>query len=127
MPVAEFPTQSLSGNNPQPLVWYQIPEEFQVGFTQYDDGGRDFKLQHGGGGIKRWSLTYDGLTEAQAAILDAHKDSAKINGDGLSANGFNYRDRDGTLYANVRYEKYERPAHSKKWIQSRNIQLVKFP
>lgn len=127
MAVAEFPLPSVLSTNPRPSVWYQIqPEVFQVGFTEYDDGGRDFKLQHGGVGIKRWFLFYTVQSVAAVAILDAHALTAKLSGDGLSAFGFNYRDRDGTLYANVRYEKYERPQHVKLHIQQRIIQLVKF-
>lgn len=124
---AEFPLPSVSSSNPQPNVWYQLPEESQVDFTPYDDGGRDTALQNGGVGIKRWVLNYNGLTEAKAAILDAHMLTARLNAEGFSAYGFNYRDRDGTLYANVHYEKYDRPAHQKIWGQARNIQLAKFP
>src|ERR1051325_1565526 len=123
---SEFPLPSVSGSNPKPLIWYQLPEEFQVNFTEYDDGGRDTVLQSGGSGIKRWVLNYDGLTETEAAVLDAHALSARLDENGFSAYSFNYRDRDGTLYSFVRYEKYERPAHQKKWAQARNIQLAKF-
>lgn len=127
MPVAEFPLPSVNAANPMPLIWYQIqPEVFQVGFTEYDDGGRDFKLQNGGNGIKSWFLFYDGLTAALAAILDAHMLAAQLNADGLSANSFNYRDRDAVLYAGVRYQKYERAQHRRIWMQTRTIQLVKF-
>jgi len=125
--IAEFPLPVLNSANPTPTVWYQMPEEFQVDFTEYDDGGRDVKLQNGGNGIKRWVLQYKPITETHAGLLDAHMRLAKLNGDGLSANSFNYRDRDGTLYSNVRYERYERPAHVKTRIQTRNITLVKYP
>lgn len=128
MPIAEFPLPSVSAGNPTPLIWYQIqPEVFQVDFIEYDDGGRDLKLQNGGGGIKSWFLFYDGLIAALAAILDAHMLTARLNNEGLSAFGFNYRDRDGTLYANVHYQKYERAQHKRIWVQSRTIQLIKFP
>lgn len=127
MPIAEYPLPSVSGSNPNPLIWYQLPEEFQVGSTDYDDGGKDVKLQHGGTGIKRWVLQYNGQTAAQIAPLDAHMLLARLDANGLSANTFNYRDRDGTLYSGVRYEKFERVAHSKIWSQARNVQLVKFP
>lgn len=128
MAVAEFPLPSVSAGNPAPLIWYQIqPEVFQVGFTEYDDGGRDFKLQNGGNGIKSWFLFYDGLTAASALILDSHMQSAKLNSEGISAFAFNYRDRDGTLYSGVRYQKYERAQHSKIWVQRRTITLIKFP
>ena len=128
MPVAEFPLPSVSANNPLPRIWYQLqPVVFQVGFTEYDDGGRDTKLQNGGAGILRWSLIYTGLSIAHGLILDGHALTAKLNADGLSAFTFNYRDRNGTLYAGVRYERYERPQHRLITATRREIQLVKFP
>jgi hypothetical protein len=127
MAIAEFPLPSVSSSNPTPNVWLEMPQEFQVGFTSYDDGGRDFKLQNGGNGIRRWRLLYTGLNVTTAAILDNHAASAKLNADGLSAISFNYRDRDATLYAGVRYESYERVQHVKLNNQQRVIALVKFP
>jgi hypothetical protein len=128
MSVAEFPMFSTSGSNPKPNVFYQMPEAFQVGSTQYDDGGIDTALQHGGNGIKRWFLFYEGMTAVQAALLDSHMYSAKLDENGLSAFTFSFRDRDTTtLYTGVRYQKYERPAHKHKDIQTRTVILVKFP
>lgn len=127
MPVAEFPLPSVSASNPQPNVWYELPQTFNVGTTEYDDGGRDTKLQNGGQGIRRWVLVYTGKSVASVAILDSHALSAKLDSSGLSAFTFNYRDRDGTLYAGVRYEKYERPEHKLLANQRRTITLVKFP
>lgn len=127
MAISEFPLPSVSGSNPIPSVWYQLPERFQGGFTAYDDGGRDTRQQNGGNGIKRWVLNYAVIPAAQAAILDSHAYAAKLMDDGLSAQTFSYRDRDGTLYAGVRYQQYERPAHVKSHIQFRNVILVKYP
>lgn len=127
MAVAEFPLPSVSGSNPTPNVWMEMPQEFQMSYTPYDDGGRDFKLQNGGNGIRRWRLIYTGLNTTMAAIFDNHALSAKLNTDGMSAFAFNYRDRDGTLYSGVRYESYERVQHVKVNNQQRAITLVKFP
>lgn len=127
MPVAEFPLPSVSGSNPQPNVWYELPQVFNVGSTEYDDGGRDTKLQNGGQGVRRWVLVYTGKSAASVAILDNHALSAKLDNSGLSAFTFNYRDRDGTLLSGVRYEKYDRPQHRLLANQRRTIQLVKFP
>lgn len=118
---------SVSGSNPVPLYFELLPEEFVTGRTIYDDNGADFKLQHGGIGVKRWRLDYDGLTAAQAAILDAHLAAAFYSPDEGSAFGFNFRDRDtAVLYSNVHYEKYEK-SHMKTWIQKRSVTLVKRP
>lgn len=128
MPIAEYPLPSVNSTYPIPSVVYQMPERFQVGVTQYDDGGRDTKLQNGGNGIKSWVLTYAVLSAAAAAILDAHALAAKLGEDGPSAITFNFRDpTDGTLYAGCRYLQYNRPSHVKRWIQSREIVIVKYP
>lgn len=127
MSVAEFPLPSVSGSNPLPNVWYELPQVYQVGHTEFDDGGRDFKLQNGGQGIRRWILIYTGKSVASVALLDAHMLTAKLDSNGMSAFAFNYRDRDGTLLSGVRYEKYERPEHKLLANQRRSIQLVKFP
>lgn len=127
MPIAEFPLPS-NGANPDPLITYKLPIDYQVSFTEYDDGGRDFKMQSGGSGIQRWYLFYDGLNEAEAAILDAHVETAKQGVDGMSAFTFNLRDPDtALLYSGVRYQSFERPVHKLKAIQTRTILLVKFP
>lgn len=120
---------STSASNPAPLLFYQLPEQFQIASTVYADGGRDFMLQAGGNGIKTWVLDYQGMTEVEAAILDAHAYSAKLpEGDGPSAFSFNFRDRDtATLYSGVRYLRYERVPHARKWVQSRRVTLVKYP
>jgi hypothetical protein len=135
MAAAEFPLPSVTGSNPAPLFYEALPEEFVVGKTIYDDGGADFRLQAGGAGVRRWILEYDGLTDAQAAILDAHLATTFFSPDEGSAVGFNFRahvpgtvwtDTSGTLYANVHYEKYEK-GHKKTWANKRTITLVKRP
>lgn len=130
MPIAEFPMDSVSGSNPRPLDFTPLPEKFSGGKRVYDDGGVDASLQHGGSGVRVWRLSYRGLTIAQAAILDSHFASAKwLEAEGMSAETFNFRERSDigtTLYAGVRYQKYE-VSHSKTWIQNREVELVKFP
>lgn len=126
---AEFPLPSVSGSNPTPLYFQMEPEEFVVGKTTYDDGGADYKLQHGGAGVKRWIIRYDGLTAALAAILDAWVATVFYSADEGSAVGFAFRDRDtATLYSAVHiapggYKK----SHTKTWICSREFILEKRP
>lgn len=126
MPVAAFPSVAFTAS-PYPLVLQELTETFQVAFTEYDDGGRDTALQHGGVGIKRWLLFYDGLTTAQAATLDTHMLSARLNGDGLSAYTFSFTTRAGVAYTGVRYERYDRPQFKFRDNQARTIVLVRFP
>jgi hypothetical protein len=129
MAIAEFPMVSTSGSNPPTLYFQLEPEEFVVSRTVFDDGGADYKLQSGGTGVKRWILKYDGLTAAQAAILDAHVASAFYSEDMGSAIGFNFRDRDtAVLYSNVHYAPggYKK-GHTKTWVCSREVILEKRP
>lgn len=73
--------------------------------------------------VARWRLTYTGMTAAQAAVLDAHHDSARHN-----LLGFDFRDpRTGTLYSDVHYESYEYPGHTLYSVQSRVVTLAKRP
>lgn len=120
---AEFPFPSVSSNNPPPLYFQMEPEEFIVGKTIYDDGGADYHLQHGGVGVKRCAIKYDGLNPTWAAILDAHLVSTFYSADEGSAVGFNIRDpKTGTLYANAHYAPggYKK-SHTKDWIHAREI------
>lgn len=137
MALAEFPLPSVSGSNPIPLYFEMLPETFTVTKTVYDDGGADFALQSGGVGVKRWVIRYDGLTLAQAALIDAHVATAFYSEDEGSAYGFNFRhhipgtlwsDTSGTLYSAVHYAAggYKK-GHSKTWSQSREITLIKHP
>lgn len=128
MAVAEYPLPSVNAANPDPLVTYKLPNEYQTAFTAYDDGGRDSAMQNGGTGIQRWYLFYDGMFAADAAILDAYVETTKLGADGFSAFTFNFRDPDtATLYSGVRVQSYERPIHKLKAIQQRTVYLVKFP
>lgn len=126
MPVADFPSVAFTAS-PFPLIVQELTEESQVEFTEYDDGGRDTALQNGGAGIKRWLLFYDALTLAQAATLDNHALTARINSDGLSAYTFNFTDRNGNAYTGVRYQSYERARFVNRDIQQRTIVLARFP
>ncbi len=130
MSVAEFPMDSLGGSNPRPLEFAALPEKFSGAKTTYDDGRVDAALQHGGNGVRVWTLSYKGLTPTQAAILDAHFASAKwLAEEGMSAYSFNFRERSDvgtTLYGGCRYTKYE-VSHVRIWDQTREIEITRFP
>jgi hypothetical protein len=126
---AEFPLPSVSSSNPVPLFFEMQPEEFVVGKTVYDDNGADYRLQNGGNGIKRWIVKYDGLTSAEAAILDNWAASMFYSPDEGSAYGANFRDRDTTtLYSGVHIAPGGfRKAHTKLSAQQRDFLLEKRP
>jgi hypothetical protein len=134
---AEYPSPSVSGSNPEPLFYEAAPEEHVVNRTIYDDNGADTALQTGGVGRKVWAIKYDGLTLAQAAILDNWAASMFYSPEEGSAYGANFRehvpgtvwtDTSGTLHSNVHiapggYKK----GHAKTWSQSREFILEKRP
>jgi hypothetical protein len=134
---AEFPFPSVSGSNPQPLYFEMLPEEFVVNRTIYDDGGGDYALQTGAVGLRQWIVRYDGLTSAQAAILDNWAATVFYSEDQGSAYGFNFRHHiggevwtstNGTLYGNCHlapggYKK----SHVKVEIQAREFLIEQRP
>lgn len=128
MPVSEYPLPSVHVDNPDPLVTDKMIDEPQVDSIKFDDGALGTALRSGGVGTQRWYMFYDGLFAVQAAILDSHLASAKLQEGQPSAYTFNFRDPDsGTLYSGVRYERYDRPVHKNKDLLTRTVILVKFP
>lgn len=137
MPATEYPLPSVSSSNPTPIYFELLPEEFVVGKTVYDDNGADYRLQAGGTGKKTWIIKYNGLTAAQAAILDAHMLSAFYSPDEGSAAGFNFRHHiggdfwsstAGTLFSNVHYSAGGyKTSHSKVFNHAREVILEKRP
>jgi hypothetical protein len=137
MAVAEFPLPSVSGSNPIPLFFEELEEQFVVQKTIYDDNGADFALQAGGTGLRQWVLRYDGLTLAEAAILDNWMATTFYSPDNGSAYGFNFRahvantawtNAGGTLYSNVHIAPNGyRKSHSKATICAREFLLEKRP
>jgi hypothetical protein len=134
---AEFPLPSASSSNPIPQYFQMEPEEFVVGKTTYDDGGTDYKLQHGGVGVKRWVIRYGLLSIAAAAILDAWAATMFYSPDEGSAVGANFRhhipgtawtDTSGTLYSGVHIAPGGyRKSHTKTWNNAREFILEKRP
>lgn len=124
MPVSAFPSRATI----QPLDEFELQPAYAVTMSpQFADGGRDFNLD-ADQVIRRWELLFDGHTEAEAATLDAHVDSAKYSDDAGSAYGFNYTTRSGEVLSNVRYDKggYDR-SQSKTYSQRRRVRLIKYP
>lgn len=128
MSIAEFPMDSVSGSNPRPHNFTAQPSKFKGAAITYDDGGVDAALQYGGTGTLVWDFDYDGLTRVEVAPIDSHFNAAKwLEDEGMSAETFNFRDRDsGILYSGVRYTKFE-VSHMLVDVQRRVVQLTKFP
>ena len=128
MPPGEFPFPSANGSAAHPLFYEELPEEFVVTRTIFDDNGHEKGLQAGGQGRLVINVKYNGVTAAQAAIFDAHIADAFYSPDQGSAYGFNLRlhipgevwtSTNGTLKANVFYAPNGiKKSHSRVWNYS---------
>lgn len=93
-----------------------------VSVLEYEDGAMDFNLD-GKCALRTWDLDFSFLTEAEAAQLDAHHETA-LGSDGeflfvdpytsIGYNGVRYALEDG----------YAAERHPKKWAPIRRIRLV---
>lgn len=130
MAVAEYPMDSVNAAYPRPQEFYVIPERFAGASVTFDDGAKDAAMQHGGNGVRGWRLVYRGLTAVQVAIIVSHFLSAKwLEDESMSAYAFNFRERSdigSTLYAGVRYTKFE-TSHTRTWNHSVECELTRFP
>ena len=134
---SEFPFPSVNSAYPIPLYFEMLPEQFVVNTIIYDDNGADYALQTGGVGLRTWIIKYDGLTLAEAAILDAWVASMFYSEDEGSAYGANFRhhvagtlwtDTSGTLYSNVHIAPGGyRTSHGHVAVQAREITLAQRP
>ncbi|MFZ9311167.1 MAG: hypothetical protein ACO24O_06675 [Arenimonas sp.] len=71
--------------------------------------------------VRRFVFRYAGLSQADAAILDAHYESTR------GAISFTLvHPRTDEVITGVRYEAYSRGEHKRIWSQSRDVRLVKF-
>lgn len=103
--MANFPPTS----SPPFISWTRLADEYpMVKGPEFADGGIDTFLSNTTP-IRRWRVVYEGLTLAQAAILDAWFDA---NFGFHSA--FTFVDRDATSYGGVKCTEYER-GHAKMY------------
>lgn len=71
--------------------------------------------------VRRFIFEWQGLDEAQCAVLDAHWESTR--------GGLPFtltHPRTAEVISGVRYEQYERTPHRRVWSQSRAARLVKY-
>lgn len=118
MPVIDpYPTPLFHGPRwtrfHEPAIDYAL----QIG-TPYKDKSTDRWLQ-AETRVRLFIFEYSVIPLIESAILDDHNDSAF---DGTYGFDF-YHPRTGVVYENTHYEKYERPAHEKYWIQRRMVTL----
>ena len=115
--VSNFPTTDLGG--PYPLKVVPFPDEYPVVDYEFEDGGYECNVSPCG--VKRWQIIYEGLTGAQAAVLDDHFDEAKKD-----VNDFTYTTREGVVYTGCHYEEYVTAKHKLLDIQARTLTIARY-
>lgn len=113
--VSAFPTPDQGG----PVINRQVnvTPDYKVINYDFDSGARRSNVTPCG--PMRFQLEYQGLTEAEAAIIDAHFDLAKGKTNDFSF----YDERTGHVYTGVRYEAFGKGQHQRYFVQSRTITL----
>ena len=117
-PNPSFPTEPAG---PPHVKLRDLPLEYPVTVKTMKDGGATYGMPNPYA-IRRWELTYQGLTAAEAATLVSHFDDAQG-----PYEGFDFRHpRTDVLYTDCHYDSFERD-HEKVWINSFTIVIVKRP
>jgi hypothetical protein len=114
----EFPVPAVSG------IQYTYFDELEPDWGQFGQQFPDLTPEFNTiqtSRIRRFIFEWQGLDEAQAAVLDAHWESTR--------GGLPFtltRPRTGEVITGVRYERYERTPHRRVWSQTRTAILVKY-
>lgn len=113
-----FPFPSIGG--PQ----YNYIEEMAGDWGEFGHDGPDGVPEYNTiqtSPIRRFNIEYEGLSQADARILDAHFTSTR-GGIGFTVT----LPRTGEVITNCRYESYKINPHTKVWSQSRSVVIVKY-
>lgn len=116
--VAAFPLPSNGG--PQYALFQEIEGEWGEIKQTFPDGAMTANTIQTAP-IRRFIVEWDGLSQAEAAALDAHYESSK---GGLTFTLV--RPDTGEVINGVRYEEYNRSGHQKIWAQPRSARLIKY-
>lgn len=118
--VADYP---LPPTGPYPLFFHEDVPEFRT----YGNEFADLRQEHAVNAqkIRRFTFTYDGLSPAEAAILDAHYESAKGEAFGFTVT----LPRTLEVVQNVRYapDGFKINEHEKAWSLPRTVTLIRYP
>lgn len=99
--------------------------------SEFEDQGRDFNAS-ADDAPQRWEITYDGLSDEDANILDQFYDAHQLS---TTFTFIEPRDHpwtgvEGGTFTGVRFESYEKDhgdVNGVKYIQKRQVVLVKYP
>lgn len=136
MPEQTFPTPLHSqtyDTGPLYLKYLKHPkawEEVTV-ISEFEDGGRDF-LEHAANAPQRWSLTYNGLEDDDANILDEFYASHRrtVSFTFIEPRNHPWTYTEGDTYTGCYFEDFKKnhaDVNGAKYIHSRDIVIVKYP
>ena len=122
----EFPTPAFSG--PKPLNYFRRAKDYKdiTDISEFDDLGRDTN-EHASDAPQYYELTYDGLTETEAKVLDDHYNTNRLSGTFSFQEPRNEPWTSTGSTVTVRYDSYERSKHSYYNVQARRVVLIKTP
>lgn len=136
MPELTYPTplhSSTYDTGPIYVKYLKVRKDYSEITLQskYEDGGRDFNLS-ADEPPQRWEITYDGLADEDANILDQFWEQHKLH------NTFTFiepRDHpwtyhEGNTFTGCRFESFEKDhgdVNGVKFIQKRKVVIVKYP
>lgn len=127
--MAQYPTPAIGG--PLYEKYIKHPKDYrEITITsKYEDGGIDTN-ESADTAPQRWTLKYNGLTQAQAKTILDHYNANRLS------ERFTFQEPRndpwsgvGTTYTNsVQYESpVEQPEHNKLWDQSLVVHLILYP
>lgn len=132
MPELTYPTPLHSqtyDTGPFIMKYLKRPKDWAAVtvFSDFEDGGRD-ALEHADDAPIRWEITYEGLEDEDANILDEFFEQHRLSRPFTFIEPRNHPSTgaEGGTYTGVYFESYERD-HVKVWIQTRRVVLVKHP
>lgn len=109
----------------QPRRFIPQPPESQMVEQVFDDLGADYLTPYPDKELLRWRLEWQGLNEAEAAILDAFYQQHK-RGNAFFFWDWRADNYAGRLYDNCRFSRYDRDHTKVRW-QSRTIEIIRRP
>lgn len=115
-----FPSSDIVGYGRS--RFYAAPQDWQkiTDSYEFEDGGKTFN-EVSSVAPQRWEYEYLGKSPDEANVFDAFDAQAR------RANPFKFRDKYGTLWDNVRIERYERTHDKhKSWSNDVKFDLVKY-
>ena len=118
MAIADYP-DGVQTTGPHIARLQRFPVEYRSDVFLYEDGGADVNVQPCG--ILKWTLEYEGISEADLATLRAHVNAAKGR-----VENFTFYDRQtATAHPGVKYAEFKIGKHRKRWSRVASVTLIK--